>query len=239
MKRRRKILIITFFAFFIINLIWILPTIILINMKNQNFSEKSSSNFVIYNVVDLYNILSKQAIFSVEYPEEVVISNNINIKYIIENYNENDKYYIQIKCNDNLCINEEITKNENNFNIQFENEGKKVINIVLYKNDIKQCDLEKDIYYITPYEKQFLDELSNKSVQVHYIDGTWEKYDKSLNMINYIGFKNIKSSFLWTGIEKEEGVYDFSYYDEWVKRANELGINVYACINRIGKWRRQ
>ena len=204
----------------------------------ENFFENSNSNFEIYNVIDLYNILSDKVVYSVEYPEEIVTSNNINIKYTIENYNESDKYIIQIQNNDKLCVNEEITKKENNFNIQFENEGKKLIKIILYKNEIKQCDLERNIYYVIPYEKQFLDELSNKSVQVHYIDGTWEKYEKSLEMVEYSGFKNIKSSFLWTGIEKEEGKYDFSYYDKWVSKANELGINVYACINRIGKWRR-
>lgn len=125
-------------------------------------------------------------------------------------------------------------RKEDSIKIPLDMEGEIKLIIQIYRNDEEKVKIDRTIYYIQPYERQFLDELSNKSIQVHYIDGTWEKYEKSIEMVNYSGFRNIKSSFLWRTIESNNQ-YNFEYYDKWIKRADELGINIYGCINQTGE----
>ena len=169
----------------------------------------------------------------------VIYNNSFDFNLNIKNYEVESNYKIIINIDNKKIIEQENIDEQNKFTIKLDDEGPRVLNIVIYKNNEENYNKDFTIYYIEKYQKQFLDELSKTSVQVHYIDGTWEKYEPSIDLISYCGFKNIKSSFLWNGIEKNEGEYDFSYYDEWITKANELGIKVFACVNRVREWRRK
>lgn len=116
----------------------------------------------------------------------VIYQNSMDINISIKNFEEQKKYKIIIEINENIVIEQENINSENDFTIDLVDEGSKNINIMIYENDQENYNKSFVVYYIQPYEKQFLDELSNKSIQTHYIDGTWEAYENSLKMINYM-----------------------------------------------------
>ena len=107
-------------------------------------------------------------IYSINIKENDIYYNNIvDMKLNINNFNENNKYKLSINIDDKNIINQELLSNENNIELDLEKEGKKNINIILSKNDIELSNTQFFIYYVEPYSEQYLDELSNKGIQVH------------------------------------------------------------------------
>lgn len=157
--------------------------------------------------------------------DSIVYTNNLDIDLSINNFEEEASYRAIIKVNDKTMLEKEI-QNQNNFSIDLENEGSKNINIIVYKDTEESYNNTFKIYYIKPYEEQFLDELATKGVNVHYIDGTWENYNKSLELYKNAGVKYIRDCIKWESVEKNENQYDFSAHDKWINQANEYGINV-------------
>lgn len=210
------------------SLIIVLAIILSITIIQLNLSKgKENKNGISVEGDYVFNLANDLIIYEPKY--------SINFK--IRNYLNENKYKVTIKVDNKTVLEETSLKEDNNLKIELGSEGKKNVNITVLENDNQKLNNSYNVYYIKPYNKQFLDELSNKSVQVHYIDGTWEKdYEKSLNAINNCGIKTIKSSFVWSGIEKTKDNYDFSFYDKWISKANSLGINVYGCINRVHQW---
>ncbi|PTY04481.1 hypothetical protein DB346_03335 [Verrucomicrobia bacterium LW23] len=66
----------------------------------------------------------------------------------------------------------------------------------------------------------------NLAVQLKGPDMNPETLDK----VKALGVKWIRRGFIWEGVEKEAGVYDFSTYDTFVKQCKERGISIIAPI---------
>ena len=82
-------------------------------------------------------------------------------------------------------------------------------------------------YTVDEYEEQFLDELSNKGVVVHYGNGSKEDYEKSNKFLKELGVNYARVAFLHWDIEQDDGTLDYSVYDEWVNDiANTTDINL-------------
>ncbi len=112
-------------------------------------------------------------------------------------------------------------------------EGINEINIYLLENEKKILEKNYKIFSIIPYQKQFNDENTNKGTVVHYLNGQWEKYEETSDLLINSGIKNIRTTFSWNDIEVKYGNYDYSYYDKWIKKLNDNNINIIASINRI------
>lgn len=52
----------------------------------------------------------------------------------------------------------------------------------------------------------------------------------NLDLIKAAGFKYVRRGFIWAGVEKQEGVYDFSEYDRLVKDCEDRGLSILGCI---------
>ena len=174
-------------------------------------------------------------IYSINIKENDIYYNNIvDMKLNINNFNENNKYKLSINIDDKNIINQELLSNENNIELDLEKEGKKNINIILSKNDIELSNTQFFIYYVEPYSEQYLDELSNKGIQVHYrSSGNWEDYETSLNSLEKLGVKNIRADIFYSSIIKKDNTYDFDYYDKWIKMASDKGINILLEFNGL------
>ena len=244
-KRRvkhTKVFVIVFIIMFIL-IVKVVPMIILKGLVNNNnnisaevskYKQYKTQDFTIVSLLDYLKTSNETENITINFDNSkgnIVTEESYKFKVNISNIEENTIYEIE------YGIGEDIIKEswENKEYSCILTEGKNKFSIKIYKGQEVIGLYESEVYFIKPYTKQFLDEFSNKSIQTHYIDGTWEKYEKSLDILSYSGFKNIKSSFLWNSIEKN-GTYNFSYYDQWVSKANDLGINVYACINRTGEY---
>ena len=162
------------------------------------------------NIIELEN--ASNIVYKQDY--EVKISNINKEKYNIE-YSVNDKNnYINIT--DNYKLNLQLNKNtENNIVIKVKNQQNKVLDT-----------LEKKVYEVENYKKQFLDEFSNNGVQVHYINGTREKYELSNKLLINSGARIIRGDFI--RIKNKFGDYVFDGY-EWVdKLATDNNIKILA-----------
>ena len=164
---------------------------------------------------------------------EIVYNKELNIDININNFEEESTYKVEIRINNIITVEEEINS-QNTFKINLENEGENDINVLIYKNTEKNYNNTFKIYYIKQYEKQFLDENSTKGVNAHYIDGTWENYEKSLEILKNAGVKYIRAGVKWESIEKNNNEYDFSSHDNWINQANKDGINIILNFTGMG-----
>lgn len=160
-----------------------------------------------------------------------IFNEDIKLFVDINNYDIHSSYDIIYKANDRE---DKMAGNEKNEIDLILGEGKNKIDVRVYKNNNLEYEATTDIYYIEPYKKQFLDELSTKGVNVHYIDGTWENYNKSLELLYCAGVKYIRAGLKWESIQKSDNIFDFSKHDKWIKLANDYGINIVLNFSGMG-----
>lgn len=67
---------------------------------------------------------------------------------------------------------------------------------------------------------------TNMAVQLKGPDMNPETLDK----VRDLGMTCVRRGFIWEGIEKEKGVYDFSAYDKFVKECKERGLTIIAPL---------
>ena len=89
------------FIFCIINVIWVIPTIIVysLNKSDNIFFNNSEVYSGITNIFELYKITSEGIVYSISFKDEVVYTQNINIDMKIENYKKDSKYKLKIYIN--------------------------------------------------------------------------------------------------------------------------------------------
>ena len=230
-KKRRAIYCIIIFIIILITIIIVIPTIIVkikINTIDQNitydkyFKEREKKFYSIVSATEVVNDITESNLVKV------------TIKDII--YTQ-DKA-ISIKCEKDInpakievVINGE--KNKINVNETFVkaklNEGKNHIAIqIKYNNEvIKQ--IEKDVYYIKPYENQFYEPKNRNGIMVHYRNGTLENFEKSKEQLLSLGAKSVRADFFMDVIYKNKKV-DFTIYDKWEKELAKNNINILAII---------
>lgn len=243
-KRRikNKKIFIIIFVILIIFIVKIIPMLVLKNFINNDdninvdvskYKQIRTQDFTIATFLDYLQVVNEEENIEIRFDDSENVTTNEIYKFNINISNADTEKMYEIEYGIGENVKKEYLQDK-----EYEctlKEGKNDFYVKIYKNQEIIGNYKNIVYYIQPYQKQFLDEFSNKSIQVHYIDGTWEKYEKSIQMVKYSGFRNIKSSFLWNSIEKDND-FNFEYYDKWMNEANELGIKVYACINRTGKY---
>ena len=158
-------------------------------------------------------------------------ANNIyKFKISITNKDIQSSYYIEYGTNENNLVKVELTDDYYNINC-LEGENSLIVNI--YQNDELIQEYNKTIYYIKPYEKQFLDELSNKSIQVHYRPSNTMEEDpiKSLEIVKMLGSQNIRTDIWYALIKTSNGTLDYTYYDNWINYAEKNDIHILLTFN--------
>ena len=151
---------------------------------------------------------------------------------VIENFDMESNYSIKIAVDEVIKYDESIVNRENTIQLEFDKEGEKNINIIIYIDTQEKVNINKTVYYIEPYNEQFLDELSNKGISVHFNGSSYqEDYEQSLNLIQKLGNKNIRGDIFYWDIVKSDGKYDFSYYDKWINSVKDKNINLILILN--------
>lgn len=166
--------------------------------------------------------------YSIDLNDNIIIyEKDLKFTLNIGNYDEENNYEVIIKINDKDAVKENEIYKENKFDLNFSDEGKNVVSVVIYKNGEQSGNFEKNIFYVEPYKKQYLDELSNKGVLCHYKDGTWEKYSKSAELNDNLGTNYLRMEFVWNVIDKNNGTYDFSGYDPYLNKTQKNVIGIF------------
>lgn len=210
--------------------LWIIPTIIVCSLKKHidtNAKEVNSGKLMnIYNIVDLYNVLNEDVIYSINFADEIIFDNSLDIELSIDNYDDKSKYIAEITLNNEKKEEIELVK-ENDINIELINEGKNEINIIINKNKEKKTEIIKDIYYIKPYQKQFLDELEKNGVN----NKVTSNMDKELiiKLCKGLGINYIRYGIWWGYVEKNNK-FDFSLYDDFVELLKQNDLKSFVIL---------
>ncbi|MDR1585702.1 MAG: cellulase family glycosylhydrolase [Prevotellaceae bacterium] len=67
---------------------------------------------------------------------------------------------------------------------------------------------------------------SNMGVQLK----THSEGPDHLNRVRDLGMKWVRRGFIWTSIEKQKGVYDFTSYDKFVNNCHDRGLSIIGCM---------
>ena len=159
---------------------------------------------------------------------EVVYTNQCTVNISLENIND---YQFKLFVDD--IENRILDTKETKVDLQLETEGEHIISVKAFSNNEMITETKKSVYYVIPYQKQFLDEYDNKGIQVHYRDGSSENFDKSYELFKAVGSRYARIDFLWQCIYKN-GKYDFSQYDKYIYQMNQDNIKILAIINGFG-----
>lgn len=209
-------------------LLKIIPMIVLWIWKPTE-TVKTYSEVLQYDVRDLINYIENIIDYDIEMIADNSVIYNQNYSFNVKSVNENieTQDYIEYTVNSEKYI-VEIDEIEKNIDVILK-EGKNEIDVKVKNDDIIKKRRKKVIFYVEPYKKQFLDELSNKGTVVHYRDGKWEKYENTIDLLLNSGVKNVRSSFIYkTAINGNN--FKFDYYDKWVPILTNNNINIIACI---------
>lgn len=166
--------------------------------------------------------------------------NEYNVKFNVNNLDINSTYDIVFYIN-NKEINKIEYKNTNkiedtiNISEYFTKEGKNNLYImILQDNNIFKYQRTQTVYYVIPYQEQFLDECENYGVSTHFAYGIDGK--QSLELVKQLGIKKVRDDCLWKWIIAGNGQYSFSRYDEWIKQCYEDGISVIPIMYGPGEY---
>lgn len=229
MKKKKIIKKLIFTIIILLIIIKIVSMIIVTTIKNEEISVKELMS---YNVNDLIEtVMDKDEIVNIQ-NEKCVYDENYKFIIDIPYYSQEHTYKISYGIDDNNMKEFVIQKNQTEIAIKLK-EGKNNLIISVQKNNKEIKNAIEEVYYIKPYKKQFLDEKSKNGTEVHYRDGTMEKFDKSYTLLKNSGNKVIRVEFLWQNIY-QNGIYDFDKYDKYINEMNQDNFTILALVNGFG-----
>lgn len=213
-------------------MIIIIVTICSISIVFICFNDKKIER---YNLTDVKkakdsDITSSDSdMISLKNDEKIYFENEISF---ISNIETDSNYYIQVKINDDI---EKLTFKDINDEKVLKNklkEGNNSINIKIFLNDKLNNEINKNIFYIKPYNHQFIESLSNSGIHVHYKNGNFERYDKSSNLLIALGSQNIRAEILQYAIKDSNDMYsNFKDVDQWIDDLNKKSnINILLLL---------
>lgn len=213
----------------LIILISIISIILFLVLTMSNKNRMSSKSAIVNNkgIVEIYTADAENI--------EIVEDNlgyTTNQNYTININNKNNENYQLAYCVDDLKTEGIIEKGKNQIVFSLEKEGKATIKLMILKDSEIILEWKKNIYYVEPYQKQFLDKYDNNAVSTHFDYGMDD--ERTIKLLKYMGIKTIRDDISWKNIENKKGEYDFSKYDDWILKLNENDIEVIAIINNPG-----
>ena len=233
---KKKILLIICMLILCFLVLWKLLPYIFFSILHQKMTAENyvtlgveQKDIISYNLSDLLEYMDndvKPEVIKVEKKADIVFESIYELKINIENVEDNAVYSVSYGAGGN-SKNEKIDNMSFNCNFDLK-EGKNDISIIFYKNSSEINRYESTVYFVEPYKKQFLDELSNNGVSTHFIKN-YDDIDDSIELLKYSGIKLIRNSIQWNQIENN-GKYSFENIDNWLEDVRDADINVMAIL---------
>ena len=201
--------------------IWILFIIFLLIIIMFNYNKTI--------IVKVKNKKASSNIISTITNNEIVESNTyaFNIKYI--KYNKEFKYNLKIIYDGKEIVNSNEFDGEIQYSVNFENEGKHNIIVILNENEVEIYREVYNLFYIKKNENYF--KYNNtKGICVHFIPNEKKKddYQKQIKFIENLGINDIRTDIYKYKYNKKENI---EYYNEWINFCREKNINILLILN--------
>ena len=232
------------FVLLIILMLILLPTLVIKTKKVEIIKralsyneEKQVSALKLYSYKELNSVIQEEKTESdynidIDKYENIVYSKNINFEYNIANFDEKNNYQIDVLLNEKKYKNNDVKLSSGNISINLSNEGKNDIEILFFENGTEKINYHKTYYYIVPYTKQFLDEMTNKGIAVHLSperQNGKEYYEESLNFLKILGIKKARMDLWYEGVQKRT----FQSYVNYIDNAKKNDVNFLFIVNGI------
>ena len=229
MKNKLKLILIL--SIVLLGVYFCIPTIYVKNLQNKNNYIKMSKiveNKKIYNLLDMIDITLENN-YNIML-DDVYFDDLTNFKIYIDKYNNDKEYQLKININGVTTI-YIIHQNESIRKLELVEEGKNNVTVQFFCNRKMVKELHKVVYYCKSYNKQFLDELENNGVTVHYRYGNFEKVNKSGPFLKRLGEKYVRGDFYHNIFCAKSEINEKKEYDKWVSEVNDAGIKILAVID--------
>ena len=200
---------------------------IAVNIKPKDENRKEDYETII-ETKDLANEATYYAKNRIKISTKDVTYNTVedNILHLnIQSEENNDKINsINIYLNGNFIKKEPILSGTTNqIEIPIEKEGKQDLKIDLLNDETIVDTYNTCLYYIKPYEHQFLENYSTKGISTHFCrNAKYQDDDKSLYLIKKLGAFNIRTDY---DLERLDKNLNYNYINELTaSNINVLGI---------------
>lgn len=138
-------------------------------------------------------------------------------------------YQIEYEVGENLSS-VEITEKITIISIKLTEEGLNNLIINIKDNNTDICKWINEIYYIKPYNTQFLEELDKEGYSTHMGYPWYADDPEQIKLLKSMGVTYIRDDIRWNIIEKEDGTYYYTKSDKWINEAYENGINIIGIL---------
>lgn len=215
--------------FLVILVIIILTIFIFIKFKDNiiefsqiNLKENNSSSGIIdkkSEEADQIEIIEDNKGYTLESFYNIKVNNNSNQEY---------NYTYVIENNENKGT---LKTGENQIKFDLPKEEKYNIVLTIEKNSEPILSWTKEISYIKPYEKQFLDELEDNSTILHVTSEDFNTgMPKSIELLKGIGMSKVRVNVMWSWVGQSDNI-SFAIYNSKLNMLNDNGIDILAIIN--------
>ncbi len=237
-RNKKKKLFVIMFVLLLVSLIWIVPTKIIKSsnielVKRSNININHSNSLLQYNILDLIKLLSIDNTYIVEtnLNSEISYNNVVQLTTKIENFDNTSNYEMIVYLNDTEILNKELKNNIEENDVTLTSEGKNTINITIKKDNNEEYKEIKNVYYIIPYEHQFLEEFSQVGLSTHYglNSSSRDKVELSIELLKSLGTQIIRDSIRWDKVYKNNS-FNFEEIDEWIEKIHENDIELLAVL---------
>lgn len=228
---RKKVSITLILIILLIAIIVIFPSLYL---KNTEDIEEKIGVKTIYTITDLFKysyleLIEPKIDFICDVEDNFSIGNDSC--HIEVQSQEETEYTITCYLGENeIKTTSLVSKAE--FDVKL-NEGANLIKIEVKDGENIVKTWEKELAYITPYEKQFLDEYGNMGVALHLIRVDEDSPISNIELLKNLGVKYIRIEVRWEKVERN-GVFNFSKYDDYMQKIEESGIEPVVILGAPG-----
>ena len=214
-------------------LIMVIVIVIGIILLVQSLRDKKTTQYSLDEDVTYYYGVIEKYIEDADNIEIIEDSKCYTLEpyYIIEiNNNNNQNYELSYLVNDKKMI-QNIEKGKTELKFELTEEKEYNLELQILKDGKTVLKWNKNIFYIKPYEKQFLDNIKRDSVAVHITGESMETgLPQTIELMKSIGVSKIRADAMWSWMDFTGELY-FTLYDEKFKVLNDNGIEILCILN--------
>ena len=117
------------------------------------------------------------------------------------------------------------------FEVDIKSEGTYNADVKLYIGNTLAKSSVIPLSYIDQYKPEFMDEYREKGVATHFAMGGNTPDLKNIELLKSAGIKLVRDEIFWSTLEKQKGVYDFSYPDSYLNPLADAGIEFLVVLD--------
>ena len=163
---------------------------------------------------------------SMIYEQNVIYEKKFEFTAYVQNIDPEKTYKMVFIINGENFTEKFITSNGENIiidNIENINEGENSFEMQFFVDEVQIGTINFSLYYVDPYTKQFLDEMSTVGFSTHFGYMYNQDGDMDIQLMKNMGCFNVRDDIRFNLLHRENGL-------DWVDDLNDNDINLYAII---------